>query len=577
MPSIESARRDARRCNHADAVGFATHVAPSLTVAISALSTGVGVLDRQRLSIVARAVLLLLCSFLTLVESIGMRDDRVESIGRLTALMSIAIAGVVLATARPRATWVPVAESAAVTLLVMSAGGPHESLLPYLLAPALDAGLVAGIRAAVLVAGASSAMVLLARLVGVTERSLVDYSTTAAEWVMLALLAGSLAAWARRLGLRTAGRDEPYPAAYRLVSQLRTVARQLSGGLDAVGLARILLEQIRAQTEYDRAAVFVPGPAGTLIPLESDGHLPDWDNSLSGDGVMAEAWSQQRPVTAQGGLNGTTGMVSLALPLTVGARTVGVVAAERRGKWSFEDPESLMPLVEEAALRIETALLFGEVRTIATADERRRLAREIHDGIAQELAFLGYVLDDLSARSEQPDLRTELKDLRAQVTRVVGDLRLSIFELRSEVHSGAGLGSALSDFVRSVGTATDMTVHLALDESPMRLPHETETELLRIAQESVNNARKHSSAENLWVTCSVHPPRASLLVEDDGRGLQEAREDSYGLQIMRERADRLGARLSISDRPGGGTRVAVALGDPPNHRSTTDHEMSKRT
>ena len=62
---------------------------------------------------------------------------------------------------------------------------------------------------------------------------------------MLALLAGSLAAWARRLGLRTAGRDEPYPAAYRLVSQLRTVARQLSGGLDAVGLARILLEQIR--------------------------------------------------------------------------------------------------------------------------------------------------------------------------------------------------------------------------------------------------------------------------------------------------------------------------------------------
>jgi signal transduction histidine kinase len=544
------------------------------TVAISALTAGVGVLDRQRMSTVARTVLLLLCALLTLVESIGPRAERVDDIGRLTALMSIAIVAVALATAFPRRSWVPVGESAAVTLLVMSADGPHEAVLPYLLAPALDAGLIAGVRGAVLVAGASSAMVLVARLIDVTQRDLVGYSTVAAEWVMLALLTGVLAAWARRLGLRTAGRDEPYSAAYRLVSQLRTVSRQLSGGLDAVGLSLMLLEHLRTQTAYDRAAVFVPGPAGTLIPLESDGHLPDWDNSLAGDGVMAEAWSQQRPVTAGVGLNGTTGMVSLALPLTVGARTVGVVAAERRGRWEFEDAELLMPAIEDAALRIETALLFGEVRAIATADERKRLAREIHDGIAQELAFLGYVLDDVSARSEQPDLAGELKDLRAQITRVVGDLRLSIFELRSEVHHAAGLGSVLSDFVRSIGTMTPMTVHLALDESPTRLPHESEAELLRIAQESVNNARKHSSAENLWVTCSVHPPRALLVVEDDGRGLQEARRDSYGLQIMKERADRLGARLSIVDRPGGGTRVEVALGEPSAHRSASEREMS---
>jgi len=543
------------------------------TVAISAFTAGVGVLDRQRVSTVARTVLLLLCALLTLVESLDPRADRVDEIGRLTALMSIAVVALALAAAFPRQSWVPVAESAGVTLLVMSAGGPHEAVLPYLLAPALDAGLIVGVRGAVLVAGASSAMVLLARLIGVTNRNLVDYSTTAAEWIMLALLAGVLAAWARRLGLRTAGRDEPYPAAYRLVSQLRTVSRQLSGGLDAVGLARILLEQLRAKVEYDRAAVFVPGPGGALIPLVGDGHLPDWDNSLSGDGVMADAWSQQRPVTASVGLNGTTGMSSLALPLTVGARTVGVVAAERRGKWAFGDVELLMPLVEDAALRIETALLFGEVRSIATADERKRLAREIHDGIAQELAFLGYVLDDLSARSEQPDLRAELKDLRGQITRVVGDLRLSIFELRSEVHSAAGLGSVLSDFVRSVGTSTDMTVHLALDESPTRLPHEAEAELLRIAQESVNNARKHSRADNLWVTCSVHPPRALLVVEDDGRGLQEARRDSYGLQIMRERAERLGAVLSVAERPGGGTRVEIALGEPAR-RSTIEREMS---
>ncbi len=484
---------------------------------------------------------------------------------------------VVATTAMPKTVWIPVLESGAVSLLVMSAGGPHEALMPYLLAPALDAGLLAGLRGAVFVAGASSTMVLTARLLGLTERNLVNYSSTAAEWILLALLTGMLAAWARRLGLRATDRSEPYPAAYRLVSQLRTVSRQLSGGLDAVSLGRMLLEQAREQTGYERAAVFVPGPAGRLIALVSDHHLPDWDSSLAGDGLMAEAWSNQRPATAPRGLNGTPGLSSLALPLTVGARTIGVLAAERRGRWEFENVDTLMDTVEEAALRIETALLFGEVRAMATAEERKRLAREIHDGIAQELAFLGYVLDDLSARSEQDDVRQELKDLRGQITRVVGDLRLSIFELRSEVGSAAGLGSVLSDFVRSVGTATDMTVHLALDESPERLPYETEAELLRIAQESVNNARKHSHADNLWVTCRVHPPTARLVIEDDGQGMQQRRKDSFGLQIMRERSERLGARLSITDRRGGGTRVEVALGPATAADTSDEHEVAERT
>jgi signal transduction histidine kinase len=224
-----------------------------------------------------------------------------------------------------------------------------------------------------------------------------------------------------------------------------------------------------------------------------------------------------------------------------------------------DDIDSLTSILDEAALRIETALLFSEIRTIATAEERRRLAREIHDGIAQELAFLGYVLDDLAARSEQEDMQGELRDLRAQVTRVVGDLRLSIFELRSEVQGQTGLGAALSDYVRSIGAASAMTVHLVLDETPNRLPVEAEAELLRIAQESVTNARKHSGAQNLWVTCRINPPSARLTIEDDGTGLGTGRDDSYGIQIMRERADRLGATLSISTRPEGGTKVDVAL------------------
>jgi signal transduction histidine kinase len=103
-------------------------------------------------------------------------------------------------------------------------------------------------------------------------------------------------------------------------------------------------------------------------------------------------------------------------------------------------------------------------------------------------------------------------------------------------------------------------VHLVLDEAPNRLPVDAETELLRIAQEAITNARKHANAENLWVTCSVNPPRATLRIEDDGGGLGKPRTDSFGLEVMRERAERVGAKLTVQNRDDGGTSVEVTLG-----------------
>ena len=99
---------------------------------------------------------------------------------------------------------------------------------------------------------------------------------------------------------------------------------------------------------------------------------------------------------------------------------------------------------------------------------------------------------------------------------------------------------------------------------PTRLRGEVETELFRIAQEAITNARKHSTASNLWVHCRIQPPIASISVRDDGGGLGAPRDDSYGIKIMRERADRIGAALSIAENgaPGSpsGTCVTVTVG-----------------
>ena len=205
-----------------------------------------------------------------------------------------------------------------------------------------------------------------------------------------------------------------------------------------------------------------------------------------------------------------------------------------------DDLDSLADSLAEHALRLDAALVFDEVRSLATVEERQRLAREIHDGVAQELASLGYLVDELADTATTETQGRKLLNLREEITRVVNELRLSIFDLRSEVDTTGGLGSALSTYVRTVGARSGLTVHLTLDEAPRRLRNDVESELLRITQEAVTNARKHSHGENLWVDCRIRPPSAHISIQDDGGGLGAARPDSYGMKIMRERAERIG-------------------------------------
>ncbi|HLU27262.1 MAG TPA: sensor histidine kinase, partial [Glycomyces sp.] len=259
-------------------------------------------------------------------------------------------------------------------------------------------------------------------------------------------------------------------------------------------------------------------------------------------------------------------------------RTVGLVAIESDDPTAF-GAESITDAQEQtkgAALRLETALLFEDVRSMATTEERQRLAREIHDGIAQELAMLGYGIDNAMAvlPEDAGEASTELEDLRSEVTRLVTELRFSLFELRSNVDRQGGLASAIADYARTVGASAGLRVHLSLDEGGARLPASTEAELLRIAQEAITNARKHARAENLWVTCEVDPPYTRIEVTDDGQGLaREASEGRYGLAIMSERAERIRGSLEIRPHQPHGTTVAVVLNASarPTPKSTPAH------
>jgi signal transduction histidine kinase len=193
-------------------------------------------------------------------------------------------------------------------------------------------------------------------------------------------------------------------------------------------------------------------------------------------------------------------------------------------------------------------------------EERRRLAREMHDGVAQEIASLGYFVDTLV--QQEPDgspLFRQLSMLSERLTMVVGEVRRSVQTLRTSIGENDSLGTAIGSLARHLSASSGIPIHVTLDEQTTRLRSEVESELLRIAQEAMTNAVRHSGAATIDVLCRVAPPRAEIVVSDDGNGLGTGRDDSHGMEIMRERAALIGARLEVDDRAPRGTTVAVRL------------------
>jgi signal transduction histidine kinase len=481
--------------------------------------------------------------------------------GRLAELVVVGLAASAVAATADAAGTVP-------------AGYGAYAVLPYLVLPPLAAGLQQrSVEAFILLLVAALTLTAAGAVTtvdGQPQLAESGYVAVCVQWLLLAGL-GTVATGAlQRVMLAGMPPPQPYAEATRLLTQLRSVARQLPGAtLDPGGIAEHLLDEVRAQAPVDRAAVLTASGGGRLVVLaQSGGERVDWETALDADSAVADAWASQQPQTeARSQTRSHTGgeVSSLVLPLVSGVRTIGLVAIETDTAAAYPPGTvaRIRAVTAPAALRLEAALLFDEVRSLATNEERQRLAREIHDGVAQELVMVGYGIDNALASlpAGAQEAAAELRSLRGEVTRVVTELRMSLFELRSEVDRHGGLAAAIAEYARTVGAQAGLRVHLSLDESTARLPAATEAELLRIAQEAITNARKHAGAANLWVTCAVDPPIAQVVVSDDGHGINEPQPDGrYGLAIMAERAERIRGRLEIRPRQPSGTTVAVVLG-----------------
>lgn len=431
--------------------------------------------------------------------------------------------------------WHAVAEVVAVTSLLVATQSTSD-LGAYLAVPAIAAGVRHGLVTTLNVT-LVSVLTVAATVAADPASDGLRRTVETAPWLAIGLGVGLLASLQSRSTRTMAARQAPYATAHQLMERIHRLATSGSLGLDSAALASDLDAAMRRATGCARSTVFVVDPDDTLRPLNG------------GDDVVRMAAEIDLPETER-----TPG--AAVVPLRGSQQVLGHCVLVGVPRWTSELDERALEVADEFALRLDTAVLFDDIRTLATSEERTRIAREMHDGVAQEIVGLGYIVDEIESMSDHEQTRALASELREEITRLVSEIRFSIFDLRHEVTDGR-LSSPLADYAREVSHATGLRVHLSLAESGPPLSPRTATEVLRVAQEAIGNVRKHARAENLWVTLDYDGTSLRLEVADDGVGNAEPRDHHWGLQTMRERAATVGAQLAVTPRHDGGTVVSL--------------------
>lgn len=207
-------------------------------------------------------------------------------------------------------------------------------------------------------------------------------------------------------------------------------------------------------------------------------------------------------------------------------------------------------------------------------EERKHLARELHDQVIQDLLSVNFQLEELeSAALDSTDreaLAAELAEARESVRALIEDVRRICGALRPPTIDSLGLGAALQSYTRDWSARTGIPVHLQVGPELGRLPEAIELSIFRIVQEGLANIRKHAQARAAWITLAAVSPRAvAVTIEDDGRGLPDhvdlallARQGHYGLLGISERVALLQGRLRLTNGARGGLRIDVEIPHP---------------
>jgi signal transduction histidine kinase len=347
------------------------------------------------------------------------------------------------------------------------------------------------------------------------------------------------------------------PASFDLDEALDSTMTQLKDLFDHDAVVIVLLDETDGQWHVLRRE-------GTRPPARFD--LEELPAPLQ-KAVRLQAVVAESNLLAEGG-PGMSPRATSGLYAVLPARgsTIGLLAIEHElpNMYGSRAVELLGGFAEPAALAIDNARWFARLRTVGADEERTRIARDLHDRIGQSLAYLAFELDRITKHRKLARDETTvaaLEQLRTDVRGVIGEVRDTLYDLRTDVGEDRTVAETVEGFLARVAGRSGLQVRLRAHETA-RLALVQERELWRIAQEAITNVERHAKARQVTVTWRCDGSQASLEVSDDGAGFQpgkSGRLDSYGMLGMRERAASIGATLDVTTEPGRGTRVRCTL------------------
>ncbi|MFI8432136.1 GAF domain-containing sensor histidine kinase [Streptomyces sp. NPDC079020] len=262
----------------------------------------------------------------------------------------------------------------------------------------------------------------------------------------------------------------------------------------------------------------------------------------------------------------------LGLPIQDGDEIIGALYLANKkcpkpeGSCGFtaEDEELLSMLAQHAAIALTNARLYERSRELTIAEERSRLAHELHDAVSQKLFSLRLTAQAAATLVDRDPARAkgELQQVAALAAEAVDELRAAVVELRPAALDEDGLVATLRTQIQVLDRAHSAAV--TFESAGVRaLPAAQEEALLRVAQEALHNALRHSGAGYVTVTLARRGPAAVLRITDDGSGFDvtavRRAGRHLGLVSMRHRASSVGGKLTVESEPGKGTTIEMEV------------------
>ena len=500
--------------------------------------------------------------------------------------MSFVFAGMAIWTAfrtvRPIRNWgfqlgtatsVVVELSLAVSAVCLT--GYWESPLAFLILPGV---LVGGFsQGGPLVVGygtITSLIVTLAASMNGHQQSLQDWRSSG-QWAIELMLVALVAGLGHRVLSETLEREsaalstmERLTTANALLYSLHRVAQTLPESLDLDDVFRSTIENARELFHPDTVVILLRHETlDAWIVGRADGvRLPAIIGRREAPCVLdivhrsvvpirlAELPAEQRATLGDRSGSG------IYVPLRARNTIIGMMALE----WNLQTEDTndradlFRSFAEPAAVAIDNARWFGRIGTVAADEERIRIARDLHDRVGQSLAYIGFELDRLAKMATGGPLSSQVDQLRNDVRGVVGEVRETLYDLRTDV--GKGFVPTVQEFLDRVSQRAELRVQFTHRQT-VALPFRQEREMWQIAKEAIVNVERHANGTDLHVVWDCNGTSALLEVIDNGRGLSrgEGRVDSYGLRGLYERAGAIGAHLEIRGEVGQGTTVRCRL------------------